>query len=231
MIPVSVAIALDIPFIPWCHGIIDASMVEPTPGFSYLSNQWILSAASKRIMVSKWTSEYYRSFYGVEAYSILPNWLPSEIALNVSKEKYRSGKFVCLGAHEEHKGIDVLINAAIELKRRGHKFEIDLFGNGPLYQEHHDKVNENFLVNQICFHGFVSDNAPIYRDKLCVISPSYVEPFGLTLIEGMANKTPVIATRAGGPEEIVEDGYTGFLIDRGDYLALADKMEFLKKPP
>ena len=231
IVPVNVAVALDTPLIIWCHGIIDASMIEPTPGFSHVCNQWLLSAASKFVVVSKWTGEYYRSFFGVKDYSLLPNWLPSEAALSPLKGKYRSGKFVCLGSHEEIKGIDVLINAANELKRRGCKFEIDIFGDGPLHKEHQDKVNAHFLKNRIHFHGFVSDNINFYENKLCMISPSYVDSFGLTLVEGMANKTPVIATRAGGSEEIIEDGFTGFLIDRGDYLALADKMEFFLKNP
>jgi glycosyltransferase involved in cell wall biosynthesis len=231
IVPVNIAISLDVPLIIWCHGIIDASMVEPTYGFSHLLNQWLLSAGSKLVVVSKWTGEYYRSFYGVEDYSLLPNWLPSETVIDSFQEKYRSGKFVCLGSHEDIKGIDVLINAAIEINRRGCKFEIDLFGNGPLHKQLQKKVNENFLAHRIHFYGFVSSTKDVYADKLCVISPSYVDSFGLTVIEGMANKTPVIATRAGGPEEVIKDGFTGVLIDRGDHVALADKMEFFLNNP
>ncbi len=231
IVPVNVAVTLDLPLIIWCHGIIDASMIEPTPEFSYLCNKWMLTAASKLVVVSKWTGEYYRSFYGAEDYSLLHNWHLGEIVVNLPKTKYEAGRFVCLGAHEDIKGIDVLINAAIELKQRGCDFEIDLFGDGPLHKQHQDKVNRNFLADRIRFHGFISDMSNFFEDKLCVISPSYVDSFGLTLVEGMAQKTPSIATRSGGPEEVIDDGLTGFLINRGDYLALADKMEFFLKNP
>jgi glycosyltransferase involved in cell wall biosynthesis len=231
IVPVNVAVELDLPLIVWCHGVIDGSMVEPTPGFSYLCNKWMLTAASKLIVVSKWTGEYYRSFYDVEDYSFLPNWYSGEIVVSSSEVKYGTGRFVCLGSHEDIKGIDILISAAIELKRRGHDFEVDLYGDGPLRKQHQDKVNANILANRIHFHGFISDGTNFFEDKLCVISPSYVDSFGLTLVEGMAQKIPVIATRSGGPAEIIEDGLNGFLIDRGDYLALADKMEFFLKNP
>jgi len=47
----------------------------------------------------------------------------------------------------------------------------------------------------------------------------------------MARKTPVIATRSGGPEEIIEDSVNGILIKPGDPIALAEKMEYLIEHP
>lgn len=47
------------------------------------------------------------------------------------------------------------------------------------------------------------------------------EPFGLVLIEAMASCKPVIASRAGGPIEIVEDGVTGILVPPGRHRRLA----------
>jgi glycosyltransferase involved in cell wall biosynthesis len=42
------------------------------------------------------------------------------------------------------------------------------------------------------------------------------EPFGLTVIEGMACGTPVIAYRRGSMPELIEHGVTGFLVDSFD---------------
>jgi glycosyltransferase involved in cell wall biosynthesis len=53
------------------------------------------------------------------------------------------------------------------------------------------------------------------------------EPFGRVIAEAMAMRRPVIATRAGGPTEIIEDGRTGFLVPPGDVEALADQITAL----
>ena len=42
------------------------------------------------------------------------------------------------------------------------------------------------------------------------------EPFGLVVIEAMANGTPVIAFRRGAVPEVVDDGVTGFIVDSID---------------
>lgn len=60
-----------------------------------------------------------------------------------------------------------------------------------------------------------------------LVSTSAVETFGRTLIEAMAAGIPVIATRSGGPEEIVIDNKTGFLVDVGDVPKIAARMREL----
>jgi D-inositol-3-phosphate glycosyltransferase len=55
----------------------------------------------------------------------------------------------------------------------------------------------------------------LYNAACCIILPSRYEVFGLVLVEAAACGKPVIATRTGGAEEIVEDGETGILIDEG----------------
>lgn len=53
------------------------------------------------------------------------------------------------------------------------------------------------------------------------------EPFGRVLVEAMLSGKPVVATAAGGPREIVEDGVTGFLTPPGDARALAAALKDL----
>src|SRR5262249_54176445 len=58
------------------------------------------------------------------------------------------------------------------------------------------------------------------RSAVCVV-PSYYESFGLAALEAMAHGVPVIAARAGGLPEIVEDGITGRVVMSGDAQAFA----------
>jgi glycosyltransferase involved in cell wall biosynthesis len=56
------------------------------------------------------------------------------------------------------------------------------------------------------------------------------EPFGQVILEGMAAGVPVIASRAGGPAEILRHDATGVLYQPGDEEALAGAMHRLRDP-
>jgi glycosyltransferase involved in cell wall biosynthesis len=64
-----------------------------------------------------------------------------------------------------------------------------------------------------------------------LVISSEQESFGLTAIEALAMETPVVATRCGGPEEIIEDGITGILVPVKDPCALADAIVNLLLEP
>jgi len=51
--------------------------------------------------------------------------------------------------------------------------------------------------------------------------PSYVESFGISLLEAAANRVPPVAYRLGGPAEVLEDGANGLLVPPGDVAGLA----------
>ena len=53
----------------------------------------------------------------------------------------------------------------------------------------------------------------VYAGAAVFCCPSIYEPFGITNLEAMASRTPVVATRTGGIPEIVVEGETGFLVD------------------
>jgi glycosyltransferase involved in cell wall biosynthesis len=60
---------------------------------------------------------------------------------------------------------------------------------------------------------------------------SHRESFSLACLEASQCGLPVIATRCGGPEEIVDDGETGLMCDVGDIAGIATSMERLLYNP
>ncbi|MBU0998095.1 glycosyltransferase family 4 protein, partial [Patescibacteria group bacterium] len=81
-------------------------------------------------------------------------------------------------------------------------------------------------------HKIVSDNSlsRIYSEALVTICTAYNEPFGLSAIESMACKTPVIAVNEGGFKETLVNNRTGYLINRNKK-ELAKKIVYLIKHP
>jgi len=88
-------------------------------------------------------------------------------------------------------------------------------GNYIPYLKEHTPSN---LAAKVIFSGPISQSDLVnhYCNADVLINPSLSEAFGLSLIEAMACKVPVIGTRIGGMLETVEDGRTGILVERDD---------------
>ena len=86
----------------------------------------------------------------------------------------------------------------------------------------HHMVNSLGLEEKIVFLGHRND-VPRLISSLDVVvhASSTPEPFGLTVIEGMAAGKPVVATSAGGVLDIIEDGVNGLLVPCKDSKAMA----------
>jgi len=57
------------------------------------------------------------------------------------------------------------------------------------------------------------------------------ESFGLSILESMFHGHPVLATRAGGVPEVMEDGVTGFLLETGNVAAFVDRLDAIVEAP
>lgn len=84
---------------------------------------------------------------------------------------------------------------------------------------------------KVHFLGYRHDVADLLAAATVYVSTSTQESFGRTLVEAMASGTPVVATRCGGPEEVVVDGQTGFIVSPSDHEAVASAISTLLENP
>jgi len=106
---------------------------------------------------------------------------------------------------------------AIEIARRA-QLPLRLAAKvDPVDREYYDTRIEPLLKHpSIEFIGEIgeADKGAFLGDALALLFPiAWPEPFGMVLIEAMANGTPVIAFGHGSVPEIIEDGVTGFIVD------------------
>jgi glycosyltransferase involved in cell wall biosynthesis len=77
------------------------------------------------------------------------------------------------------------------------------------------------LGDRVIFTGVREDVAELMEEVSVVVSPSLDEGLSNSVLEAMAARAPVVATRVGGTPEAVEDGVTGLLVPARDAAALA----------
>jgi glycosyltransferase involved in cell wall biosynthesis len=141
-----------------------------------------------------------------------------------------------VGRLTPHKGVDVLMRA---LPPDARLTVVGTEGHDPrLPERDYPKLLRSLAAGRrVQFLGPVDDAelASQYRAAAVLVIPSVQrtnygrriavsELLGLAALEAMASGTPVIASRVGGLPEIVEDGYTGYLVPPGDVAALRDRI-------
>jgi glycosyltransferase involved in cell wall biosynthesis len=88
-------------------------------------------------------------------------------------------------------------------------------------------VQKYGLEKHVLFRGKITGSKLIreYASSHLFVLPSHTEWFGMTIVEAMAAKTLVLSTRSGWPEDIINDGINGYLVEKNNPLKLKRKIE------
>lgn len=128
------------------------------------------------------------------------------------------------------KGLHRLLAAASHLRsQRGLMFMV-IGGDG---RQTHTYKELSRLVRRASVEGIVRFEGRVEHDLLSLyysaadvlVVPSYYESFGLVGLEALACGTPVIATRVGAMDTLIQDGRTGFLVETPSPRSLAASIE------
>lgn len=127
----------------------------------------------------------------------------------------------CAARLEPEKDVGSLVEAMIRVRAARPDAVCVIAGDGSCRPALERQVSAAGAGQAIRLLGFRTDVLSIVAASDLFALPSAVESFGLSVVEAMAAGKAVVATRAGGPAEVVADGETGLLVPPADPPALA----------
>lgn len=164
--------------------------------------------------------------------SILPNACPDPQKLPKIAGKSDRLQVCFVGRLVKEKGPHSLLQAWLKLNApTRHKGRLTIIGDGPEMPALKALAGEETSIR---FCGALKHSQTLQelaRSHLLVCPSLWAEPFGLTVIEAMGAGIPVIASKLGGPAEIIEHGTTGYLVPPGDTVALCKALDDLLTSP
>lgn len=118
-------------------------------------------------------------------------------------------RLIYVGRYDPAKGLGELLQAMAGVRAAGHDVKLDLVGGGSsaLTQDYPDQARALGLTEHVRFVDEVShDQLPsLLAEADLFVLPSHSEGLPLSLLEALATGLPVVTTRCGGPEEVMDD--------------------------
>lgn len=156
---------------------------------------------------------------------VIPNMIGQIPETKASCEAHR---VISAGRLTYEKGYDRLIEVWKYVYKKHPDWKLDIFGNGPLYDELQKQISDNGPEKVITIHPPTSRITEEYLQSSVYVMSSRYEGFGLVLIEAMACGLPCVAYDCPhGPGAIITHNNNGFLIPDGNIRQMADTICFL----
>jgi glycosyltransferase involved in cell wall biosynthesis len=129
------------------------------------------------------------------------------------------------------KGYPYLIEAVGKLRAAGSSTILLIAGDGPERAMLQSQAERLGVADRVRFLGWRADVPTLLAGVDAFALATLGEGFGLAILEAMAQRLPVVATRVVAVPEIVQDGQTGLLVSPRDPAALADALLALERDP
>jgi len=208
----------------------------------YNDLRW-LKVAGHRGMLRRWVDVF------VSPSEHLASWLRGNMALDnvitvpnfappprrpVDHPPESPNTILFAGRLSREKGVHVLLEAMPAVLRARPHAVLDVAGDGPRRPDLERQARRLGITSSVRFLGPRSpcELHELYeRARVFALPTLWMENCPISVLEAMAHSRPVVATRVGGLPELVRDGETGFLFERGNPTDLATRiLEVLAAP-
>ena len=197
---------------------------------------WAVKESVFHIAISKAVKDSILYFAGeTDKLRVIPDGVDGSVfTLSENGRRPSSNQILFVGNIRPVKGVDILIKSIRLLVDRGRNVKLIIVGEGyyQSYRREYDRMQQ--MLYDLNLEGCVefigkkplADLVRYIQESVLLVLPSRAESLGMVLVEALACGTPVVATRCGGPEDIVNED-VGILVPPEDPEALARGIELV----
>jgi glycosyltransferase involved in cell wall biosynthesis len=194
---------------------------------------WLTYEAWEVICNSEYMREEIKGIFSVpdNKLNVIPNGISADKFDDLEKVMEFRRRFAAdnekiiffVGRIVQEKGIQILLDAVPSILKSFYDIKIILAGKGPHFDCLKQKSEEMGISHKVYFTGYIDDEdlKKLYKCADIAVFPSLYEPFGIVVLEAMAAGIPVVATDAGGLNDIIEHGIDGMKAYIGNSDSLA----------
>lgn len=230
-----------IPLVATLHGRVD---VNPNEKFIAIKNKIMQLGVKTLIAVSQDLATYIaaRGLFKKDSIAIIYNGVDINKYQKNNRQDIRTELNLpphviligSVGNVRPAKAYSVLIDAAkiVTAQQADVHFVIAGHKKAELMAVLDEQLTRLNLQAKVHFIGFQQDSAAFLGQMNLFALSSSSEGFSIATIEAMATELPVVATRCGGPEEILEHNQTGLLVRVNNPIELAQVLlQLIQDPP
>lgn len=154
----------------------------------------------------------------------------------ITDSQSRDPTVICaVGRLKDVKNHQLLVDAFVRLvnehPEKRDQYRLLIVGDGPLCDPLIRKLKRAGVSDLSSLPGSSNEVEKVLQSVDIFVSPSKNEGISNTILEAMATQLPVVATKVGGTEEIVQHDVTGILVKNADVTEMADAIfKYLDDP-
>jgi len=197
--------------------------------FLYFLERYVFKKADKILALSEYTKSKIISHHSIPNFKIEVAHFPIDTKLfsPVSFNKRVNNYLIFTGrVEDERKNIPLLLKVFSRIRRNYPKLKLKLIGG-------RDGQKFSRLLSDVGIQENVEFISSIPRDKLvsfyqnasAFVLPSYQEGLCISALEALSCGVPVISTKCGGPEDYIQNGFNGFLVENNDVDDMTEKID------
>lgn len=183
--------------------------------------------SEKTVVLTRQSEQAYYDKFSYEPGRVLTiyNWMDERILKEVQPYDASSRRILTAGRFSKEKGMDLLVDTAGKLKKITDDFEWEVYGDGDMFEEIRQRIEQEGLSGHVKLRGLTSEMEKCYRGHAMYVLTSYREGLPLALLEAKANHLPLVSFDiVSGPAEIISDGEDGVLIPPYDTKKMAEEI-------